>query len=290
MPEDALITVIIPTFNNRVQVELCLRSMRSCTRRAYRVIVKDNGSTDGTVEFLHATGLADLVLRSTANDIDNIESKAYDATIRDHVTTPFFLVCHSDIVFLEPDWVEDVLAAAGEDEANVLGGSIFPSSFTGHWILGRWLSPWYAWGRTEAFRRLDLTWRRRFPDWCAPRLSEFSAYFDEALIAAHPEAPLFWEHGGFLTAQVERHGARIVDRQPKAFHIGDMTGSVVKATLYPDEPDVPHRLARSRAIRRIIVDTLAASYGDGADFRQACRNIAAFALDQDLPQLRHFRT
>lgn len=289
MTEDAIITVIIPTFNNRAEIELCLRSMRCCTRRAYRVIVRDNGSTDGTIDYLETTGLADPVLRSAANDIDNIEGKAYDDTIRRHVTTPYFLVCHSDVVFLQPDWVEDVIAAAGNDEANVLGGRVFPPSYTGHWILGRWLSPWYAWGRTEAFRRLKLTWRRRFPDWCAPRLAEFRAFFDETLIAAHPEAPLFWEHGGFLTAEVARYGARIIDYRAKVFHIGDMTGSVVKAARFPDEADAPRRLARSSAIRRHIVDMLATPYTDGADFRQACRAVEAFALEKDLPQLRHFR-
>lgn len=289
MTEDPLITVIIPTFNNRVQIELCLRSMRCCTRRAYRIIVRDNGSTDGTVEYLEATGLADLLLRSTDNDIDNIEWKAYDATIRQHVETPFFLVCHSDIVFLEPDWVEDVLAAAGHDETNALGGQLFPSRFTGHWIFGRWLSPWYAWGRTEAFRRLNLTWRRRFPDWCATHLPEFPDFFDAALIAAHPGAPLFWEHGGFLTAQVARHGARIVHCPPRSFHIGDMTGSVVKAARFPGETDVPHRLARSSAIRQHIVDMLAMPYRDDANFLQACHAVAAFALDRDLLPLSHFR-
>jgi glycosyltransferase involved in cell wall biosynthesis len=79
---DPLVTVVIPTFNNRFLIELCLRSMRCCTGSPFRVIVKDNGSTDGTFEYLEASGLADLVLRSTDNDFDNVEYRTYDEVIR----------------------------------------------------------------------------------------------------------------------------------------------------------------------------------------------------------------
>ena len=290
MSEDAIVTVIVPTFNNRVEIELYLRSMGCCTSRPYRVIVQDNGSTDGTVEYLKQSGQVDLILQSTINDIDNVEGRAYDDAIRYHVSTPFFLVCHSDIIFLESDWVEEILSAAGSDEMNVLGGTLFSSSCTGKWILGPWLSPWYAWGRTDAFKRLALTWRRRFPEWCAEHRSEILTYFDRDLIAAHPGVPLFWEHGGFLTAQVDRHGCKIVDRpQRKTFHIGDLTGSVVKAANYPDEADAPRRLARSKAIKQVISDSLERTYASETGFLKACRNVVSFAMERDLPQLKAFR-
>ena len=68
--------------------------MKCCTDSPFRVIVRDNGSTDGTVEYLESSGLVDLVLKSGDNDFDNVERETYDEAIRNHVQTPYYLVCH----------------------------------------------------------------------------------------------------------------------------------------------------------------------------------------------------
>jgi glycosyltransferase involved in cell wall biosynthesis len=290
MTTDPLVTVVIPTFNNRLLIELCLRSMRCCTDRPFRVIIRDNGSTDGTVEFLESSGLVHLVLKSAANDFDNVEQATYDEAIRNHVRTPYFLVCHSDMIFLQPDWIEDIQTSLGDDDANILGGRIIPSSFSGGWIFGRWLSPWYAWGRTEAFKELNLSWRRQRSEWCVRYSSAVRAYFDEELIARNQSVSLFWEHGGYLLALVDHHRRRIVDRQfPGVFHIGDMTGSFIKGTHFPDAPDVGRRVGRAAAIEQLIQRILATQYESNQDFLLACRTVAAFALKNDLAILKQFR-
>ena len=291
MTIDPLVTVIIPTFNNRLLIELCLRSMKCCTDSPFRVIVRDNGSTDGTVEYLESSGLVDLVLKSADNDFDNVERETYDEAIRNHVQTPYFLVCHSDVIFLQPDWIEDIQGSAGVDDANIVGGRIFPSSFSGGWILGRWLSPWYAWGRTQAFKDLNLTWRRQRPEWCARFFPAVRAYFDEELVARNPGVSLFWEHGGYLIALVEHHRRRVVDRQSTGvFHIGDMTGSFVKGTHFPDDSDVGRRVGRAAAIEQFIQRTLETRHETGRDFLLACRAVAAYALENDFAILKQFRT
>jgi len=48
----ALFTIVIPTYNNRAQLENCLRSILKMDSVDYKVVVCDNGSTDGTIEFL----------------------------------------------------------------------------------------------------------------------------------------------------------------------------------------------------------------------------------------------
>ena len=48
----ALFTIVIPTYNNRAQLENCLRSILTIDSIDYKVVVCDNGSTDGTIEFL----------------------------------------------------------------------------------------------------------------------------------------------------------------------------------------------------------------------------------------------
>jgi hypothetical protein len=285
-----LVTVVIPTFNNRFLIELCLRSMRRCTGSPFCVIVKDNGSTDGTLEYVEASGLADLVLTSTDNDFDNVEYRVYDEVIRNHVRTPFFLVCHSDIVFLQADWIEDIRRNAGNDEANVMGGRIFPARGRGDWILGPWLSPWYAWGRTAAFKELRLTWQRKSPAWCARHLAEVREYFGEDLLAENPGARLFWEHGGYLISQIDRQGRTIVDCEPAGvFHLGDMTGSVVKGAHFPDAPDVPGRVSRAASIRQFIQRTLAEGASTDDDLSRACQAVVAFARDHDFAILQQYR-
>lgn len=47
------ITVVIPVYNRRHQIELTLRSLELQTRRPDEVILVDNGSTDGSEELLH---------------------------------------------------------------------------------------------------------------------------------------------------------------------------------------------------------------------------------------------
>ena len=290
MTTEPLVTVVVPTFDNRLLIELCLKSMRCCTRSRFRVIVKDNGSIDGTPDFVETSGLADLVIRSSDNDFDNVEYRTYDHVIRHFVRTPFFLVCHSDLVFLRPDWIEEILRHAGDDDTVVMGGKILRAKRSGDWVTGPWLTPWYAWGRTEPFKRLNLTWQRKPSQWCALHLPEVRRYFGEQLLAGAPGAQLFWEHGGYLLSLIDRSECRVVDHEsPNVFHIGDMTGSAVKAAHYPDAPDVSMRVARANAIESVIRRTLVAAYESDDAFLAACRAIAAFARQNDLAALQALR-
>jgi hypothetical protein len=290
MTIEPLVTVVVPTFDNRLLIELCLESMRRCTQKRFRVIVKDNGSSDGTADFVEASGLAELVIRSRDNDFDNVEYRTYDHVIRNFVRTPFFLVCHSDVFFLRPDWIDEILRHAHSDETVVMGGKILPAKRSGEWVTGAWLSPWYAWGRTELFKRLNLTWQRKSPEWCALHLPEVREYFGEQLLAGTPRARLFWEHGGYLLSLIDRSECTVVDHESShVFHIGDMTGSAVKAVHFPDAPDVSMRVARANAIESVIRRTLAASYESDDAFLTACRRVATFARQNDLAALQAFR-
>jgi GT2 family glycosyltransferase len=47
------ISVIIPNWNGRTYLQKCLGSLRNQEFSDFEVIVVDNGSTDGSVEFLH---------------------------------------------------------------------------------------------------------------------------------------------------------------------------------------------------------------------------------------------
>ena len=47
-----MISIIIPTYNHRVALEKCLASIARETYRDYEVIIVDDGSNDGTKEWL----------------------------------------------------------------------------------------------------------------------------------------------------------------------------------------------------------------------------------------------
>lgn len=50
-------SIIIPTYNGLSLLQSCVQSIRGCTPEAHEIIVVDNGSTDGTVEFCREAGL-----------------------------------------------------------------------------------------------------------------------------------------------------------------------------------------------------------------------------------------
>lgn len=63
LPESALISVVMTTFNTKDYVEAAVRSILEQTHRKLELIVVDDGSTDGTLELLEAMQVADARLR-----------------------------------------------------------------------------------------------------------------------------------------------------------------------------------------------------------------------------------
>ena len=49
---EATTTVIIPNYNGLKFMEECLRSLRAQTYRSFKILVVDNGSSDGSAEWL----------------------------------------------------------------------------------------------------------------------------------------------------------------------------------------------------------------------------------------------
>lgn len=54
MSKPGLVTIVIPNWNGRTLLAACLRSLAGQTFTDYEIIVVDNGSTDGSVEWLKA--------------------------------------------------------------------------------------------------------------------------------------------------------------------------------------------------------------------------------------------
>lgn len=91
--------------------------------RPYRVVVADNGSTDGSVEWLNSmTDRIPLeVLRGPRP-----QSEWYDLMFRE-IDTDYWVALHEDLIFTGRDWLGDLIAKMEADpELQLLEGEYFP--------------------------------------------------------------------------------------------------------------------------------------------------------------------
>lgn len=160
------VTVFVTSTNNRDALELTLRSLVATTRYPnVRLRVADNGSTDGTADFLRAFARTspipvDLVLA----DEPRPQHLWYDE-MRDTARTPYWVGMHEDMILLGRDWLADLVAALERDPScALLGGERFPSNPAfvepvSHAVidLRESLSTWLFAVRTEAARRVGAS-------------------------------------------------------------------------------------------------------------------------------------
>lgn len=62
---EELTSIIILTYNQLKYTKLCIESIKTWTRSPYELILVDNGSTDGTVEYLKSIDNAKLITNQT---------------------------------------------------------------------------------------------------------------------------------------------------------------------------------------------------------------------------------
>lgn len=104
-PADAgscLVDVVIPVFNKAEYTKACLESLeRTRGETAFRIIVVDNGSTDGTAELLDAWSDRATIVRPGEN-LGFAKGNNLGAS---HGTSPFVLFLNNDTV-AEPGWLD----------------------------------------------------------------------------------------------------------------------------------------------------------------------------------------
>ncbi|MDO8581568.1 MAG: glycosyltransferase family A protein [bacterium] len=132
------ISIIIPTYNHRVALEKCLANIAVQTFRDFEVIVVDDGSTDGTNEWLQAMKNHELGIRNYGKDlpdslfiIHNSSNKGAPAARNaglQKAKGEYILFCDADVV-MQPNMLQkmyDALQAHPE-------ASYAYSSFTFGW-------------------------------------------------------------------------------------------------------------------------------------------------------------
>ena len=119
------VTILCVTRNAADAVRLTLSSFRRFTPERCRLLVADNGSTDGTLEYLERLDWIRL-FRHNRHRSGASHGAALDMLAR-HVTTRYFLTLDSDVMFLGEGWLTELrhtiqkhdCAAVGEFEPQV---------------------------------------------------------------------------------------------------------------------------------------------------------------------------
>ena len=100
------VTIIIPNYNGKHFMEPCLKSLAEQTCKDFKILVVDNASTDGSVEYMKKEypEIETLVL-----DQNYGFSKAVNVGIR-HADTPYVLLLNNDTT-VEPHFVLEMIRA-----------------------------------------------------------------------------------------------------------------------------------------------------------------------------------
>lgn len=108
-PGRELVSIVVPVWNNLALTRTCLGSLRRYTREPYEVVVVDNGSTDGTPEYL-ATVPGIRVVRNDRNlGFAAACNQGLAAASGRHA-----VLLNNDVV-LTPEWLEGLLAHVHAD-------------------------------------------------------------------------------------------------------------------------------------------------------------------------------
>ena len=100
------VTIVIPNYNGKHFMEPCLASLKEQTCQDYKVLVIDNASTDGSLEYMkeHYPKIEVIAL-----DKNYGFSKAVNVGIQ-HSTTPYVILLNNDTT-VDPHYVEEMIKA-----------------------------------------------------------------------------------------------------------------------------------------------------------------------------------
>ena len=105
------VSVVIVNLNGRAMLGDCLRSLWRQEYQDFEVVVVDNGSTDGSMEFLGS--LSDRRLRTVALRVNRGFAAGCNAGI--HAATGEYIATLNNDAQAEPGWLEALVAVLDED-------------------------------------------------------------------------------------------------------------------------------------------------------------------------------
>ena len=129
-----LASIVIPHYQTSDLARLCLRAIRRLTDHPYEVIVVDNHSEDGSLEYLRSVGWIRLIERGMETEPDAVFAHASAMDIGAAAARGRWLVSfHTDTIVRCEGWLGAMLARLGENpKAATLGADKIDSD-----------PPWY---------------------------------------------------------------------------------------------------------------------------------------------------
>ena len=143
------VSVIVPAYNERVGIEACLRSLVACDYPTFEVIVVDDGSTDGTAQFVRELDLPGVTVLTQPN----AGKPAALTTGIAHASYDVFVMVDGDTVF-EPDSLRELAAPLTDPRVGAVSGNTKVGNRRR--LLGRWQHVEYVIGFNLDRRMFDV--------------------------------------------------------------------------------------------------------------------------------------
>ena len=123
LPLRAKVSIIILTWNGLEYTKACLRSLFEHTRPgSYDLVIVDNGSTDGTVEYLKSLAAQSTSLQIICNPSNVGFARGNNIGLTVCSPESDILTLNNDVIIEQNDWLELLREAAySEDKVGIVG-------------------------------------------------------------------------------------------------------------------------------------------------------------------------
>ena len=126
LKNEPLVTIIIPTRNNKNILERCIKSIKkSTTYKNFEIIIVDNNSTDSNLKQYYAS-LSCMVLNY--DGLFNF-SKMNNLAVK-HAKGDFFLFLNDDTKILKDDWLNNLVSLCNQNDVGVVGPKLILTNHT----------------------------------------------------------------------------------------------------------------------------------------------------------------
>ncbi|MDD2501826.1 MAG: glycosyltransferase [Geobacter sp.] len=170
-----LVSIIILTFNRLDVTQACLDSIQRHTPQAHEIIVVDNGSSDGTVEWLKKR----MGGQPTIRLIENSTNRGFSAGCNQGIQAArgeYLLLLNNDTV-VTADWLTGLLECLKDQQVGVVGPVTNKISDLQQW-------PWCDYHDPAGLDRFAAEFRQQHRYWWIPsrRVVGFCMLFRRALV------------------------------------------------------------------------------------------------------------
>lgn len=146
------VSIIILAWNGLDYTKRCLETLRAVTKfPAYRVVVVNNGSSDGTAEYLKSLDWIEVVTQS-----ENVGFvRGNNVALKDRPADADVILLNNDTEIIQPDWITRLQKTAqGAEDIGIVGCRLRrPNGILQH--AGAYMPPTY-WGQQIGSNERDI--------------------------------------------------------------------------------------------------------------------------------------